>query len=431
MEGYMTRLPGGVQDRLAGEARALRAAQERLLLLFTTWGYQEIATPTFEFLEVFDDGRGFPRENLYKFFDQRGRILALRPDMTMPVARLVATRLQDETMPLRLAYAAAVYRQNGEGRGESHEIHQAGGELIGLAPPWGDAEILCLAREACQTLEMEDYYISLGHVGFFAGLAEEAALTEKEMVVLKDSLSSRDFVSYASQLETMKRSGRRIGPLSELPFLRGRPEEVLKRAGDGCGNSKARQALEEVRGIWEAMRTFDPEVRLLLDLGLLRRPAYYTGAVFEGYAPSLGRPILGGGRYDQLLSSFGLERPAVGFGLILDDLLPRLVQPADLALNYLLVAASAQSAQAQRRARSLREKGYSVVVHIATSRFVGNDAGFLSDELTSLIKARRPEKVLYLEESGIRDLSGLWTKSRSPGKVGGERQAPAAADGIH
>lgn len=423
-------LPGGVRDRLGGEARALRQAQERLLRLFATWGYQEVMTPVFEFLEVFDDQRGFPRENLYKFFDQRGRILALRADMTMPVARLAATRLRHEALPLRLGYAATVYRQKGEGRGESHEINQAGAELIGLGSPLGEAEILGLAVEAIQALEIEDYYLSLGHMGLFQGLAAEADLNAGEIALLQEALANRDFVAYGQVLAQIAKAGRRTRELKELPFWRGQPEEVLKKAQERCANERGRQALEELQGILARLYQLKPEARVLLDLGLLRRPAYYTGLVFEGYAQGLGWPILGGGRYDDLLSSFGFQAPAVGFGFLLDGVLPILQTRTLAKLDYLLLASPSNWGRAGAKAGSLRQRGFSVVVFETTLSLDETNLA-LPPEVEKFLRAHRPEKVLYYGDAGIRDLSGSLVLDR-PGERAAGRELPTlAVEGIH
>ena len=239
-------VPEGVKDRLPREAARLSGLGERLLGAFAAWGYRPVTTPAFEFVETVSAGlTAAIREDLYQFFDRRGRTLALRPDMTTPIARLVATKLAAEPLPLRLSYWADVFRHQGRKSGALHEVWQAGVELVGAAGATADAEVVALACEALAATGLEGYKVGLGHVDFVEGLFAHAGLSAATVEELKEALVLRDFVAYEKGVATAAVEPATADLLLSLMSFHGSWQDALSRYS-GVNNPRVRRALAQL-----------------------------------------------------------------------------------------------------------------------------------------------------------------------------------------
>lgn len=355
-------LPAGVSDLLPPEAAALRQLEQRLLNCFRSWGYQEVMTPTFEFATTFQAGSPAGEEGaLYKFIDRQGRVLALRPEMTAPIARLVATSLRRRELPLRLGYSARVFRYEEPQAGRRREFHQAGVELIGAGGVAGDVEIIALAVESLAQAGLEDFRLGLGQVAVTKGVLQDLALPPEAVAGIKSALASKDLVALERLYDEYHLEGERRRRLELLATIHG-GREALEEARACFGRTAAAASLAELSRVWEALGAAGLEKWLFIDLGILRDFDYYTGIVFEGYVPGLGAPVCGGGRYDGLLAQFGYPCPATGFALGLERLLLARGEtaPASLAGGYLV--AGRDLAALLKRARELRSDGTAVVL---------------------------------------------------------------------
>jgi ATP phosphoribosyltransferase regulatory subunit len=304
-------IPSGTRDVLPDEMRELRAITESVRGVFQRDGYGEVWTPALEYEAVLGRGGGAPPA--YRVFDDHGEILALRTDMTVPIARLVATRYANEDPPLRFSYFAHVYRAVRPHRGQMREFLQAGIELVGAPAPQGTAEALTVLCHALDAAGLRDYRIGLGDASLYPALLAALGVPDEARARLLASLIARDFVTLESELGRLELADADAELLLRVPQLRGGPE--ILAAGDG----PVAGAVTGLRGVYELLA---PAVaaRVILDLGLVRKMGYYTGAVFEVYDPALGAPIGGGGRYDDLVGRFGRPLPAVGFALTIDAL---------------------------------------------------------------------------------------------------------------
>jgi ATP phosphoribosyltransferase regulatory subunit len=304
-------IPSGTRDVLPDEMRELRAITETVRGVFERDGYGEVWTPALEYEAVLGRGGGAPPA--YRVFDDHGEVLALRTDMTVPIARVVATRYAAAEPPLRLSYFAHAYRAVRPHRGQMREFLQAGIELIGAPAPHGTAEALTVLCHALEAAGLRDFRIGLGDASLYPRLLEAFDVPEDTCGRLLDALVARDFVALEGELG---RAGLGEGDaelLLRAPQLRGGPDVL-----DGAEGALA-DALAGLRGVHELLA---PQVaaRVIFDLGLVRDLGYYTGAVFDVYDPALGAPLGGGGRYDDLLGRFGRPLPAVGFALTIDRL---------------------------------------------------------------------------------------------------------------
>ena len=315
-------LPEGVRDLLFADAATLRGMAASLRATWNAWGYREIILPTFEYAATLstDVGAGLDAE-MYRFFDRHGRTLALRPDMTIPTARVVGTRLYDQPKPLRLSYIGSVFRYEPPRAGRQHEFIQAGVELIGARGATADAESIALAVAALRAIGLPAFRITLGHVGFFRGLLLALAAPERLAARLRSAVDRKAEAELAALLQEVPRPapGVREAALA-LPRLTGGPE-VLAEAEALCVNASMEVALADLRAVAELLAAYGVTDAISYDLAEVRDLDYYTGVTFEGFAPGLGFNLISGGRYDDLIGHFGPPCPAVGWALTLDRIL--------------------------------------------------------------------------------------------------------------
>ncbi len=312
-------IPPGTRDILPDEMRELRRLSFALIETFERFGYGEVATPTIEYEEVLARGeaeRGAPVA--YRFFDESGELLALRSDMTIPIARLVANRYTAVEPPYRLCYLARTYRAVRPQRGQMREFTQAGVELVGEPAPGGTAEVVEVLAAALDSAGLTRAVIGLGDADLYRQLLDELGVAETPRDTLLDCLARHDHVGLEAELARLELAAERRETLIRLPLLRGGPE-VLDEARRLGGEATAR-ATARLAKTFEALREHGVADRVSLDLGLLRDLGYYTGAILEVYDPALGHVLGGGGRYDELMGRFGRPLPAAGFALHLERL---------------------------------------------------------------------------------------------------------------
>ena len=299
--------------------RELRALEAALRAAFEAHGYGEVATPTIEYAEVLRRGDERYANAAYRFFDERGDLLAMRSDMTIPIARLVATRMQDAEPPFRLSYIARAYRAVNPQRGQMREFTQAGVELIGAPAPEGTAEVIEVLSATLDAAGLNRALVGLGDADLYRQLLTEFGVEGQARDRILDRLAAHDLVGLELAVDEVEGlEGEARGTMLALPAMRGGPE-VLDRATE-LGGDAVKRATARLRATYQALAARGVSDRVRLDLGLLRDLGYYTGAILEVYDPALGHILGGGGRYDTLLGRFGRELPAVGFALYLERL---------------------------------------------------------------------------------------------------------------
>ena len=312
-------IPPGTRDVLADEMRELRALESSLREAFERFGYEEVATPAIEYHEVLarGDERGAPAA--YRFFYESGELLALRPDMTVPIARLVASRLAGSEPPFRLAYFGTAYRAVRPQRGQAREFRQAGVELIGSEAPEGTAEVIEVLASALDAANLGRAVIGLGDADLYGQLLDELGVGGERREAVIACLAGHDLVGLEAEVNRVEGlSGEARETLLRLPAMRG-GRSVLEEARE-LGGEAVERATARLTATYEALGARGVADRVRLDLGLLRDLGYYTGAIVEVYDPALGHVLGGGGRYDELMGRFGRPLPAVGFALHLERL---------------------------------------------------------------------------------------------------------------
>ena len=339
-----------------------RFMEAELMDEFGRFGFLPVETPVVEYAATFAQGiHQDDEERMYRMFDATGRTLALRPEMTAAVARLAATTLCDDPLPLRLCYWAKTYRAEGGRAHDRAEVTQAGVELLGVRGVEADAEVIAVMVSSLRRLGLREFRLAVGHSGYVQSMLR--TLPDVLRAELRRALIEKDLVAYGRALV----GGRGLvdeadlAKLSALPHVRGGAEAVAA-AREAAMHDGARAACDELDALWEALCEHGVHEFVRLDMGLYLHHEYYTGVVIEGYADLLGYPICFGGRYDRLLEQFGRPAPATGCVLHIERLMavvePRFGRPNGVRLCYAEPARSA----ACGFARFLRERGHAVAV---------------------------------------------------------------------
>lgn len=316
-------IPEGTRDRLFDQCRDVRQVQGLLTNLFSTKAYNEISTPEVEYYDLFvQSGNPIPQESMLKVVDRSGKIMVMRPDCTTPIARVASTKMSGMPFPQRLYYNQTVFRSGVAHRGGSAEIAQCGIELLGAEGAQADLEAITLAIESLRTVSPKGFHIELGHAGIFKRLADSLQLSQEVSEEIRHLIEGKQFAHMAQLLEPYRgQSGFEV--LSRLSYLFGNIE-VLNEAETLMGSTPELSYLRTLyNGLVEA--GYGEDIRF--DLGLVHQIEYYTGVVFRGYIQGAGAPVLSGGRYDNLLATFGRPAPAIGFAVDVDGVVQSLETP--------------------------------------------------------------------------------------------------------
>lgn len=307
--------PEGVQDILFEECSQKRSLENKIRNVFSASGYSEVETPTLEFYDVFSlEADLTPQETMFKFFDQQGRILVLRPDFTIPVARIAATKFRDARYPLKFSYIGNTFKYNELGGGKQKEFTQAGVEILGAASAEADAEVIATAINAVRAMGLENFQIDIGQVEFFKGLMEETGLSEQDAEQIRVLIDRKDYLGIEELLKehNIKEELKEI--ILSLPGLFG-STDVIDKVEKMAINKRSLKALENLRQVLGILEDYELSKYVSVDLGTVQSLNYYTGVIFRGFTYGVGFPILSGGRYDNLVEKFGKSCPATGFSL--------------------------------------------------------------------------------------------------------------------
>ncbi len=313
--------PDGVSDILFDACARKRTIEADVRSLFALSGYREIETPTLEFYDVFGGDNALLRqEQMYKFSDAQGRLMVLKPDMTIPVARVAATQLKDPVWPVKCFYIGNTFSADEIGGGRQNEFTQAGIEILGTNTPEADAEVIFTAVQAVLASGLKDFQIDVGQVEFFRGIMEESGLTTDEIEEMRLLIDRKDFVAVEELVAAHEMPLSLKALLLDLPKLFGSKEIIQRLEGMEIGQ-RAADALKSLKSVLEILEDRGVSSYVSVDLGMVQSLNYYTGIVFRGYTYGVGFPILSGGRYDNLVSRFGLDCPATGFSMGINLLL--------------------------------------------------------------------------------------------------------------
>lgn len=347
------------------ECAIKRRLEEKLRLELRANGFKEVETPAFEYFDVFSKGIGaYMQEKMIKFFDLKGRILSLRPDITVPIARMVGTQDMAANAPLRLFYIQDAYSAGGYTIAQRGEYTQAGAEYIGRAGSGADAEMIALAIRMILVSGVRDFKLDIGQVGYFKGILEDIDLSDENIETIRSLIDSKNSIELEFTLDNLGISGDTKERLMALPGLFG-GAEVIEEARKLVSNKTSLEALENLSEVYDALCKMGYSKYITLDLGMLHKLGYYSGVVFRGLTSELGFPVLSGGRYDTLLGEFGEPAPAIGFAMGVKRILITLERQGRLdeqLEEYTVIASDMDSIiQANTHADKLRKQGEKVI----------------------------------------------------------------------
>lgn len=311
MKKYNMMVPEGTRDILPDECREIRSVQKKLMDIFTKRGYKEVMTPGLEYYDVFNiDGGEIPQHEMYKTTDNYGRLIVVRPDLTLPIARLTSTRLKNSDLPIRLCYDRPVYRNRPDLSGRTDESRQAGIELMGAKGIKADFEVITMAIECLKGL-VSDFRIEIGHAGIFKRLLSLLNISGDHAELIRTTIESKNYGTLGDILVEVPDSQEKKA-LLKLPRLFG-GDEVFAEAEKLMKDNEIRDILDYLKKLYNLLCNMGVKDNIMIDLGLVQRNDYYSGVVFSAYAQGHGDAVLMGGRYDSLLTKFGNPMAAVGF----------------------------------------------------------------------------------------------------------------------
>lgn len=353
--------PEGVRDIYNIECGRKLSLEGRLKKIFHLYGYHDIQPPTFEYFDVFRKEIGtIPSKDLYKFFDKDGNTLALRPDITPSIARVSATLFKEETLPVRLCYTGNTFINHSNYQGRLRETTQMGAELMGDDSVEADAEMIALVVECLSTIGLKEFQLSVGNVDFFQSLIEDASLDEEAEERVRELINNRNFYGVEEFLESIqvKRSSKEA--FAALNDLVG-GIATLTQAKNIAPNSKGVKAIRRLEKIYDTLKLYGVEKFVTFDFSMSGTYGYYSGIIFRVYTFGTGDAIVKGGRYDHLTEKFGKQSPAIGFAIVVDELMNALIRQKVRIVytrkNTIVLYDEDRKREALSLARDFRRKG--------------------------------------------------------------------------
>lgn len=321
MSRKLLHTPEGVRDIYGREYAGKLFVERKIHDAITGYGFEDIQTPTFEYFDVFSREIGTtPSRELYKFFDKEGNTLALRPDFTPSIARCAAKYFMETRQPIRFCYLGNTFTNTSSLQGKLKEVTQIGAELVGDDSVEADGEMISLVIEALKNTGLKQFQVSVGQVEYFKGICQEAGLDAETEEQLREYISGKNYFAAEELLARKEVAEPYRGTLLKAADLFGSIDS-LKEARESVHNSRSLAAIQRLEAIYQVLKLYGVEKYVSFDLGMLSKYHYYTGIIFKAYTYGVGAPIVKGGRYDTLLRQFGKDAPAIGFAMVVDDVL--------------------------------------------------------------------------------------------------------------
>ncbi len=324
MSKKLLHTPEGVRDIYGTEYARKQQVEQKLREAIHRYGFKDIQTPAFEFFDVFSREIGTtPSKELYKFFDKEGNTLVLRPDFTPSIARCAAKYFMEDRNPIRFSYAGNTFTNTSNLQGKLKEVTQMGAELINDSSVEADAEMVSIVIEALQNAGLGRFQVSIGQVEYFKGLCQEAGLDEDTEYDLRSCISGKNFFAAQELLEERNVQEPYRGALLKVADMFGNMTS-LNEARSLVHNERSLAAIDRLEQLYEVLKLYGTQEYVSFDLGMLSKYNYYTGVIFKAYTYGVGDAVVRGGRYDNLLHQFGKEAPAIGFMVVIDELMEAL-----------------------------------------------------------------------------------------------------------
>lgn len=397
--------PEGVEDLHSVEYEFKDRTEINLKRIFKSFGYKQIATPTLEYYDLYNGiGGSTDKDKMFKLVDNNGKILVLRPDATVPVARMAALNYKKGKSYLKLSYIASIFRLNSNQQGDKREFVQGGIEYFGNDKPDCDAEVIAVGIKSLLECRLKNFHIDLGQIEFLNGLIEETKLNKEEKNKLYNLIENKNYGELKEFLESVNLPSGIRKIFNKIPKLYGRPEKVLAKAKGIVVNRKMEKALNNLEVVYNILKDYGYDEYILLDLGFTKEMNYYTGVMFKGYVSDFGEVLLSGGRYDKLTEEFGLSKPACGLGLNIDKLIEamekyNLNKDVECSTDYLILYREDLRETAINISQQLRNKG----LFIESNLYDGDIERYLEG-----IELENYKKIIEVSKESIK-IKGLGT----------------------
>ncbi len=356
-------VPQGMRDILTEESSRRTILQERLQHYMHSCGFGRVETPLFEYYKLFSGGISpVDDESIVKTIDRNGRVVVLRPDMTIPTARVASTNLKGQRKPLKLFYAGSVYRADKKNRGAGREFCQVGAEIYGCSSKWLDIETLTMAKESFRVAGIADYKIDIGHVGIIKGIFEEMSLTEEKKSQIISLISEKNLVELENEVSALSLDSGSKEIICRLPCLFGKPEDVFKGMDEITVNKTVKESVEYLLQIYGKCKDLGLGSNIIIDAGMTGNMKYYTGLIFKAYARGAGDVVISGGRYDGLLKEMGSDAAASGFAIYIDNMLEAVTEKFEeqKGSKVLVIFSESRFIEALKYSESRRNNGTAV-----------------------------------------------------------------------
>jgi ATP phosphoribosyltransferase regulatory subunit len=337
---------------------------------FETYGYKQIQTSVFEAYDVYANLSGtVNKDDMIKVIDSSGKVLVLRPDVTIPITRMEALNKQPLQEEKRYFYILDVFRQLSAQNGQK-EHTQAGIEYLGKSTPEVDAEVIMLAVHLLKDLNFANFKIEIGHAGFTKELISNLSLSNGQQEQLESYIQSKNLAELEAFLADLPIKTEWKQAIKQIPMMYGRPDEVIKQVKAIPIPGPLEQELENLIKLWKVLEAYEISDNVVLNLGLINNMDYYTGIIFQGYVENTGRPVLMGGRYDQLGVQYDKHIPAIGFAAEVDVLLQAVIQQGLITKkreirDFIIFYDKNKQKEALTTAFELRTKDYRVLTFSA------------------------------------------------------------------
>lgn len=387
--------PEGVRDLYDKECARKLAVEEQISQVFHLYGYEDVETPTFEFFDIFNKERGsVSSREMFKFFDRDNNTLVLKPDVTPAIARCVAKYFMEEKVPVRLCYRERTFTNNTSYQGRLKEITQTGVELIGDDSVGADAEMIAMVIDSLKASGLKEFQVEVGQMEFFRGLVEEAGMDGETQETLRELIENKNYFG-VEELVSERNLPKMLKELFlRLPELFGTLEEI-KKVKAMVQNERSLQAIERLEKVQAALEVYGMEEYVSYDLGMLSKYQYYTGIIFKAYTYGTGEYIVTGGRYDKLLVQFGKDVPAVGFAIVVDQLMMAMdrqgIEVKIRAPEVMVLYEEGEQEKAVKEALKLREGKMRTVL-------IKRDPKVSAEEYKEYGERRGVQKILWLGE---------------------------------
>ncbi|MEG0074533.1 MAG: ATP phosphoribosyltransferase regulatory subunit [Eubacterium sp.] len=331
----------GFEDIQYQDYHTLQKIENNLSRLFKLHGYHQISTPTFESYDFYAAEDSIPSDDLFKLVNHQGKVLALKPDATLPVTRMAAMNHHNPNEIIKFSYLTNIYRNFATSDIIKKELTQMGVEYFGNNNPECDGEIITLAIESLLSNGIEDVHIDLGHVGFINHLMDELALSDSEKAQLFQYLENKNIGDTEQFLSKRSLDKKIVDILLTFPKLYGEPEQVFTKMEALCINTAMEDVVCKLKAIYAHLENTGFSQYISFDLGFTNQMNYYSDIIFKGYINNWGEPVLSGGRYNHLSEKFGISRPACGFGVDILKMIEYMAQnnllPSDDETKNILV----------------------------------------------------------------------------------------------